>query len=287
MQVFFNSCSDAINYANENKSFGCFYSTHKNTTTDIHVHECCEIFFCVSGGKTFFIGEHVYEANAGDIFLLNPFEAHKVTSSQSQFERFVMHVHPAFLYNNSTLDTDLAHGFFTRNEGISQKLSLNSSDIEEFNSYINIMKQNFEYGDDIQKHIAALRIIVFVNKLFTQQNQWHSNPYRFENKTIEQSLHFINTNFDQPLSLEIIAKNSYISVNELCRLFKKYLGTTVTKYILSKRITEAKKLLNSGKSVGETAHSCGFQDYANFIRSFKKIVGISPGKYAALCKSES
>ncbi len=281
MQIFFNSCSDAIDFANENKSFGCFYSSHKNTTTDIHVHECCEVFFCVSGGKTFFIGDRVYEANDGDIFLLNPFEAHKVMSSGPLFERFVMHVHPTFLYNNSTLETDLSHGFYTRGECISQKLALKPDESEQFQSFINTLKQTFEYGDDIQKHLTALHMLVFVNKLFTEQNKGLSNPYRFENKTIEQSLRFINGNFDQPLSLEIIAKNSYISVNELCRLFKKHLGTTVTKYILSKRITEAKKLLNTGMSVGETAHSCGFQDYANFIRSFKKIVGVSPGKYAA------
>ena len=44
---------------------------------------------------------------------------------------------------------------------------------------------------------------------------------------------------------------------------------------------EAKKLLSAGNSVTETALACGFGDYANFIRVFKKHVGVPPGKYAA------
>ena len=43
---------------------------------------------------------------------------------------------------------------------------------------------------------------------------------------------------------------------------------------------EAKKLLKNGHSVSDTAMLCGYHDYANFIRSFKKSVGVSPGKYA-------
>lgn len=56
----------------------------------------------------------------------------------------------------------------------------------------------------------------------------------------------------------------------------------VTKYIVSKRITEAKKLLATEKSVTDTAFMCGFNDYANFIRTFKKAVGVPPGKYKTI-----
>lgn len=281
MDIFFNSCSEAIEHANKTSGFGCFYSEMTGTTTDIHVHECCEILFCISGSKTIFIGDRVYEANDGDVFLLNPFEAHKITSDRPIFKRFVMQVHPAFLYNNSTPDTDLSLGFYTRGEFVTQKLSLKKDEILRMNSFMERLKSDHGFGDDVLKQLCALEMIVFLNKIFSEKNKNHPHRYSFENKTVEQSLRFINSNLASPLSLEIIAKNSYISVNELCRLFKKHLGTTVTKYILSKRITEAKKLLTAGNSVGDTAHSCGFQDYANFIRSFKKIVGVSPGRYAA------
>jgi AraC-like DNA-binding protein len=41
-------------------------------------------------------------------------------------------------------------------------------------------------------------------------------------------------------------------------------------------------MLLAGNSVTDTAFRCGFNDYANFIRTFKSAVGVSPGKYKAV-----
>jgi AraC-like DNA-binding protein len=101
-----------------------------------------------------------------------------------------------------------------------------------------------------------------------------------DDKLVKKAISYINSNFSENINLETIAGELYISVNQLCRIFKKNLGTTVTKYIAGKRISEAKKLLKNGHSVSDTAILCGYRDYANFIRSFKKNVGVSPGKYA-------
>ena len=90
---------------------------------------------------------------------------------------------------------------------------------------------------------------------------------------------YIDEHFKENIMLKDIAKNSYISVTHLCRLFKNNLGTTASKYITSKRISEAKKMLRKGKNVSEAAYECGFNDYSNFIRVFSSHVGISPGKY--------
>lgn len=281
MQVVFKTCANAIDNAIKNKSFGCFYSEKSIETTDIHVHECCEIFFCISGGKTFFIDNRVYEASDGDVFLLNPFEAHKITSEKNEFKRFVIQVHPAFLYNNSTTETALAKGFYTRGENITQRLSLSDDELLKMFEFVKRLESENEFGDDVLKTTTAIELIVFLNFLFNEKNKGKSVPKSFENNTINSALKYINQNYSSRLTLEIIAKNSYVSVNELCRLFKKHLGTTVTKYVLSKRITEAKKMLKDGRSVGDTAQNCGFGDYANFIRTFKKMVGVSPGKYSS------
>ena len=87
--------------------------------------------------------------------------------------------------------------------------------------------------------------------------------------------------------METISRHSYVSAKQLCKLFKMYCNTTVSKYIVSKRITEAKKLLAEGKSVTDTAFMCGFNDYANFIRVFKKTVGTPPGRYRTEISAQS
>ena len=281
MKCMFDKCFDAVSYASENKTFGVYYSEKQNPDLNIHIHDCCELLVCISGGMSFLINDKVYDVNDGDIFIINQFEAHKITFDPDKcFRRFVMQVHPQFLYSQSTLKTNLSYCFYARGNGISNKISLADDSKKKLLELFEKLSYESEFGDDIIKTNLATEILVFINSAFIKNSE--SQEIGIDNDAIKKAIDHINNNFNTDLSLEKIAANSFVSVNQLCRLFNKYCGTTVAKYIVSKRITEAKKLLASGKSVTETALLCGFEDYANFIRVFKKHVGITPGKYRGI-----
>lgn len=287
MNVFFPKCTMAIEYANKTKGVGCFYSEINDANENIHIHECCEILFCVSGGKTLFIDDRIYDVEAGDVFVLNQFEAHKITYSGSGFfKRYIMQIHPGFLYNSSTPETDLSSCFKIRGDNISHKLPLSEEERVKLQHIFNKLMSKSSFGDDVLKNIALIEVITNVNKLFFEKNKDYTYHSDYKNKTIVSAINYINANFSSPLSLEIVAKNSFVSVNELCKLFKMHTGITVKKYILSRRITEAKKLLSNGESVSATAEKCGFLDYANFIRTFKQTVGTPPGQYKKTLSDE-
>ncbi len=277
MKCVFDKCYDAVKCANDNKSFGVYYSEKQNPDLNIHIHDCCEVLMCVEGGKSFLINDKVYDVEDGDVFIINQFEAHKITYEEEKtFCRYVMQVHPEFLYSRSTAETDLSRCFYTRGKDVSNKIHLSAKEREAFVGYIQRLREENSFGDDIVKNITATEILVLINSAFLKQN---SSEKTVGSDAIKKAMDYINDNFNQPLPLKQIADNSYVSVNQLCRLFNKYCGTTVSKYITSRRITEAKKLLSAGHSVTDTAMKCGFEDYANFIRVFKKHVGVTPGKY--------
>ncbi len=279
MQFLFTKCADAIKNATETRTFGVYYSEVKNQDTSIHVHDCCEVLLCLSGGNSFLIDGIPYEVKDGDLFILNQFEPHKIAADSEQiFARFVLQIHPEYLYTNSTKDTDLSRCFYTRGEGISNRISLTDSEIAQLEQLFISFRRDNGFGDDIIKNAAINKMLVLVNQYFMKRAKADFTVYQGD-ETIMNTIRYINTHFAEDLSLEHLAKNAYVSVNQLCKLFKNRFGTTVAKYIMSKRISEAKKLLLKGTSVSETALSCGFSDYANFIRVFKKFVGVSPGKY--------
>ena len=276
MQCFFNSCSEADSFAAETKGFGIFRSDVSEPNLSIHIHECCEIFLCISGGKSFLIDDKVYEVNDGDLFIINQFEAHKVSPLPDEiFSRYIMHVHPTFLYSNSDENVNLADCFYR--EGGLNRISLSKSEVKELSLLFDALKGEHKYGDELYKKIRVLELLLAVNKLFRTHNEGSANTKRHQ--TVQLAIDYINNNYSHEITLDTIAKSAYISVNQLCRLFNKYCGTTVTKYLTGKRISEAKKMLGEGKSVTDTAFMCGFNDYANFIRVFKKTVGVPPGKY--------
>ena len=276
MKCFFETCDEAVAHTTKTKSFGVFFSDQKKPTQRVHVHDCCEIFLCLEGGSTFLVDDRVYDIKDGDLFVINQFEAHKVVASKSGvFSRYILHVHPAFIYTNSQGEVTLSACFFASDK--ITKISPAREELENLVALFEDMHRERDYGDDVYKRLRATEILLETNRLFATHRTPKADAFR--HKAVQRAIDYINSNYESTLSLEAVAKSAFVSPAQLSRLFNRYCGTTVTKYIAGKRITEAKKLLAEGKSVTDTALSCGFNDYANFIRTFKKAVGVPPGKY--------
>lgn len=278
MEVFFNSCHEAIDCAVKNKTFGLYYAERISPSLLIHMHDCCEIFLSLSNGNNFLIDDKVYSVNANDLFIINQFEAHKVNALESEkFVRFSLHLHADFIRECSSQDVDFCKYFNSKNKV--DKISLTPLQAERLRELFSALTEDSPYGDDVFKKIRATEILLEVAKLCEQVAPVENVDK--QNKTLQLAIDFINENFTQQITLNDVSKHCFVSVNQLCMIFKKKLSTTVNKYIMSKRISLAKKYLSQGKNVTETAFACGFGDYANFIRTFKNNVGTPPGKYKA------
>src|SRR5918993_2162828 len=92
--------------------------------------------------------------------------------------------------------------------------------------------------------------------------------------------HFIDNNYDEAISLSDISNSSLISKYHFIRLFKKTYGRTPNEYLVEVRISAAKRLLKDGVKIPEVCMAVGFSSTTSFIGLFKKISGITPGRYA-------
>ena len=258
LKVLFDKCIDAINFANTTQCFGCFYSSKHDINQDIHLHECCEILFCLSDGKSFFIDDKIYDVRSNDVFVINPFEAHKITCTPEQpFKRWVDH----------------------RSKNTSNRLSLNDDESTVLTDLFEKLSKNYEFGDDIIKTAAVLEILAVINKHFIEKNAEYKYSNKSNNQTLIAALKYINDNLSQELTIDRVAESCFVSTGTLTSLFKRCMGISPAKYITSKRMTVAKKLLKNGESVVASAEKCGYCDYTSFIRAFKRITGTSPGRF--------
>jgi transcriptional regulator GlxA family with amidase domain len=82
------------------------------------------------------------------------------------------------------------------------------------------------------------------------------------------------------LRLPEVAKRAGFSVPVFTRAFKQATGTSFLSYVRSLRVDHAKRLLaSSALTTEQIAQSCGFQSQHHLLRSFKKVVGQTPGEY--------
>ena len=97
--------------------------------------------------------------------------------------------------------------------------------------------------------------------------------------TLTTLVRYIDEHIAEDLSLKQLSEVTNFSTYHLCRIFKKNTGTTLNKYIVSKRIENAKLLLAGDASIQTISKEVGFNNYNHFYRCFRQIVGINPADY--------
>ncbi|UNK17862.1 helix-turn-helix transcriptional regulator [Paenibacillus sp. N3/727] len=80
----------------------------------------------------------------------------------------------------------------------------------------------------------------------------------------------------------MLAKIAGIPPSQLSQMFKEELGITFSDYLILYRMDKAKELLqNTDLKIFEIAERLRYQNSQNFIRTFKKAHGMTPGDYRA------
>src|SRR5262249_50333728 len=87
----------------------------------------------------------------------------------------------------------------------------------------------------------------------------------------------------EPLSLKELAGSVGLSPFHFLRVFRGVTGTTPHQYVIGARLRLAvRMLLDTQRPVTEIAYDVGFQDLSNFVNTFRRVVGCSPGAYRKL-----
>lgn len=98
--------------------------------------------------------------------------------------------------------------------------------------------------------------------------------------TMEDVIRFVDSHYQETLTLEMLSERFHISLSHLCRQFKQILNRTFTEYVAQKRVGRACELLRQTRlPVSEIGEQVGYTDYFYFSRVFKKIAGLSPSTY--------
>lgn len=109
-------------------------------------------------------------------------------------------------------------------------------------------------------------------KEILDNNRWGTDIRRF----------IQNNYFDADLNLNTLAEHFHISPSYLSKKYKEQCQSSVIDYLYEVRIHNSIQLIqDTNMKVTEVAQMVGFADSNAFIRIFKKIIGITPGKYKA------
>jgi YesN/AraC family two-component response regulator len=91
---------------------------------------------------------------------------------------------------------------------------------------------------------------------------------------------YINTHFQENITLESLKNKFFISKNTLCKNFQQVMHCSVMEYCSAARLNEAKHLLlTTTKSIEDIADLCGYSSANYFSLLFKSKTGLAPSTY--------
>jgi AraC-like DNA-binding protein len=102
-----------------------------------------------------------------------------------------------------------------------------------------------------------------------------------EPRRVIRAREYIHDRVRQPISLTEIADAVGLSPFHLARCFRRAFGVPPHQYQTTLRVERAKRLLLTGVTIDRVARDVGFFDQSHLNRHFRRIVGVTPGRYAA------
>lgn len=249
----------------------------------LHHHDFYEIYFLLSGDVTYTIESRLYRVMPGEMLLINPRELHQVCirSEMSAYERYTLWIDPQLLRRLSSERSDLFRCFDPSRPNYGNLLKLKPEEQRQVQSLFETLWREYDssfYGADLLRESILTQLLVMVNRM-VEQGGGQLEEYS-SNRMVTAAVEYINQNYGKPLSLDLLAEQCYVSKYHLSHEFNRQVGTSVHRYILKKRLLNARQLMAEGHSPTQVYSFCGFGDYAGFYRAFRSEYGVGPREYA-------
>ena len=102
-------------------------------------------------------------------------------------------------------------------------------------------------------------------------------PCRRELDRLHQVRRILNSQYPAPPSLKSLARQTGLNQTKLKKGFKHLFHTTISSYVLSRRMEKGRELLEKGDTtVSEVAYRVGYANSAHFTRAFTRQFGYPP-----------
>ena len=234
----------------------------------MHSHNMYELLYFVSGNATHVIEDRQYKLKHGDLVLIRPSKYHFIKiDSACDYERYDI------LFSPKTKNIDGLSMLDSTPEIIN---------LEEYPMATEIIKKtDFYYkhfdGADFERILTGLLCELFYLLSVTPATEKTDAPM-VSSKVLSLALSYINSNLTTLPGVEEVAKSCFVTESYLFRLFKNELHQTPAKYIVSKRLLLAERMIADGDRPTVVYERCGFTDYATFYRNYRAYFGHAPSE---------
>jgi AraC family transcriptional regulator len=132
--------------------------------------------------------------------------------------------------------------------------------------------------------LANVLVVQLIRQMSSRQGSngvIHGSGSRLARRALREVEEYIHANLDQNIALSDLANVAHLSEFHFARLFKQSTGLPPHQFVIHQRIERAKRLIAEGRlSLAQIAFEVGFSDQSQLNRHFKRLVGVTPKRFA-------
>jgi len=146
------------------------------------------------------------------------------------------------------------------------------------------LDQEFHQGDPLS--LMSLEGILLEILADGARNAGATGPVKVVPRWLRIAREYLESNFLRPLSLSEVAAVASVHRVHLSREFRRHFSTTVGEFLRKKRVEHACHLVSrTNESLADVAMTCGFSDQSHFSATFRRQVGLTPGRFRQMAQS--
>lgn len=249
-----------------------------------HWHPEIELTWIMSGTIEYHINNQSYILTEGEGLFCNSNTLHSGYMKDGQECTYLsITFHPRFLYGyeNSILQTKYIDFIISNDSWSSLKLEKHIAWHQHILYQIqSIYRLSLDRPADyeLQVHMLLMKIWKTLYQYFAKLPEKNKQPQKHLQR-LRDIVSYIQSNYNQEISLDDVAAHVNICKSECCRFFKKHMNMTIFEYLLFLRIQNSLALLKEGESITKTACLVGFSSPAYYGQIFKRYMKCTPKEY--------
>jgi len=270
----------------EDISFGIYrmeeiYDRNNGETDSPHTHDFYTILLVLSANGKHIIDFNEYELSGKQIYFLSPGQVHKMVENEKSFGYCIVFSRD-FLIENSIPLLFFDELRLFNNFDSTPPLQLDNADMDKLSFFcsemLSLSKSDIKFKHQAIAANLSLLLIRANNNCNLPRD--HTQNLEARHSILKKFTTLVDSKYTEWHLTSNYAHNLNISPDYLNRVVKSLLGSTAIRYIQSRIIIEAKRLLwFSDYSTKEIGYKLGFNEPTNFSSFFKKITGISPSAF--------
>lgn len=250
---------------------------------DCHMHTDIEIYRILSGECKMDIQSRSVHCKAGDFVMILPDVIHSLRldeTSDCTFRQF--HFNPK-MFTDIVLEDDGVYPI-TLLQAIyfSSQFYYHMDADEVIDGYLSKMLELYESADSLFSsaniNVALMNLLLHVLDHAKPSHDFKDS--HLQNSYVAFTLNYIQEHYTHKIKQEDIAQQLQISVRYLSKLFKEYMGISLSSYINIYRINRSIELMrNPSLSLTEIALQVGFRDSQRYSKVFVNVINSTPSHY--------